>query len=58
MYSMLVTNSFFYYLLVKNKPCVYWAYAFILEYSTITKNSYLYNKNKILHINFRAAAES
>jgi hypothetical protein len=29
---MLVINSFF-YLQVKNEPCVHWAYAFIPEYS-------------------------
>jgi hypothetical protein len=31
---MFVTNLFF-YPQVKNKPCVYWAYAFIFEFNTI-----------------------
>jgi hypothetical protein len=35
---MRVTNSFFYNPQVKNKPCIHWAYMFILEYSTIVNN--------------------
>jgi hypothetical protein len=40
---MHVTHSIFCYPQVKNKPCVYWAYAFILELSTVA-NTWLYTK--------------
>jgi hypothetical protein len=35
---MQVTDSFFYYFQVKNKPYIHWTYAFIREFSTV-KNS-------------------
>jgi hypothetical protein len=55
---MLVTNAFsFLYPQVKNKPCVHWDYAFILEYSTVANNKYYSNKFIFLVVLNRDSAQ-
>jgi hypothetical protein len=39
---MLVTN-FFFFSQIKNKPCVHWTYAFILEFSTVANRYVVQN---------------